>query len=431
MTTNNAAKRRRKGEGSVSRKHHASHGCPDLDAEGNRPDHTCTAPYRARVWVHTTTGGRARKEVYGRTEAEVLKKVKALNVAEAKGEVTRASGMTVEQWLTQWFEEAKAPRDGKPGLKLNTQVSYEGVMRRYLIPHLGHRQLDRLTPQHLATMYRRLREQGLAEPTIRQGHAILRRSLVVAMRAGLVGRNVADLVEPPKARSVNSKRRTPMPAEDAAKVLRAAGENPRFWVALLTGLRQGECLGLRWADLHLDVPEGEWPYLVVRQAMTVVRGKDAERIGVASGVYFDTPKSQQSTDREVPLIAPVADRLRVARDRAYAKGATPQDLVFTNAKGKPLDPRRDHDRWLALLGAAGVEEHYSLHQARNTTAGLLELARVPDRVVAAILGHSQVSMTHHYQAGNRASLGQAAEALSGLVLALEPSEDPGDAQIGA
>lgn len=419
------APRRRKGEGSVSRNHADRYGCP-ASVDGERPDHKCAAPYRARVWVHTSGGDRVRKTVYGTTEREVLGKVKVLNVAEAKGEVVRASGVTVADWLAQWFDAAKAPRDGKPGLKINTQVGYEKVIRLYLVPHVGRLALDRLQPKHVDAMYQKLRQQGLAEPTIRQAHAVLRRALVVAVRQGLVGRNVADLVEPPKARSAKPKESTgPMLLDDALRALRAAGPNPRYWLALLAGLRQGEALALRWADLYLEVPEGEWPHLVVRQAVTVLRSSAAAALGLEPGIHYDSPKSRESTDRMVPLVAPLPEYLRAARDKAYAAGAQPTDLVFTNTKGNPMDSRRDHNGWLALLDLAGVGQHYSLHQARNTTAGLLELAGVPDRVVAAILGHSQVSMTHHYQRGNVAALGQAAEALTGFLrdtLALGASE---------
>jgi integrase len=383
--------------------HGARYGC----TEG---DHECTAPFRARVWVHTSTGERVRKVVYGTTQGEVLRKVKALNVAEAKGQVVRASGLTVEQWLAAWYEEAK------PGLKVNTRKGYETYMRNYLVPHVGRHQLDRLTPDHVARMYRDLAAKGLSAATVRGVHAILRRSLKVAVRRGKVARNVCEMVDPPSIAHIKPK--GGLPLDDAWAVLRTAGDDPRFWLALLTGMRQGEALGLRWCDLYLDVPEGEWPFLVVRQALSWVRGE-----GGTTGPVFDTPKSAASTDREVPLVPALADRLRKHRDKAMAAGAKDADLVFANQAGRPQDPRRDHDRWLRLVKRAGVEGHYTLHQARNTTAGLLELAGVPDRVVAEILGHSQVSMTHHYQRGNAAPRLAAMQALSGYVAAaLEAGE---------
>lgn len=407
-----SAPRRRKGEGSVARYHREQEGCPPVDpATGERPDHTCKARYRARVWVTTSTGQRVRKEVYGLTEAEVLRKVKDLNVAEAKGQVVRGNGLTVEQWLAAWYEEVK------PDLKVNTRKGYEVYMRNYLVPHVGRHRLDRLTPDHVARMYRNLAAKGLSAATVRGCHAILRRSLKIAVRRGKVARNVCEMVDPPSIAHIKPK--GGLPLDDAWAVLRAADRDPRFWLALLTGMRQGECLGLRWCDLYLDVPEGEWPFLVVRQALSWVRGPEG------TGPVFDTPKSAASTDREVPLVPALADRLRAHRDKAMAAGAKDTDLVFPNQAGRPQDPRRDHERWLRLVKRAGVKGHYTLHQARNTTAGLLELAGVPDRVVAEILGHSQVTMTHHYQRGNAAPRLAAMQALNGYVqAALEAGEGP-------
>lgn len=406
MTTE--AVRRRKGEGSVARFHRTSSGCPEKGPDGERPDHKCRAPYRAQVWVRATNGKRVRKAVYGTTEKEVLAKVRKLTVAEGTGQVV-ADSVTVAQWMStdteapgQWWEEAS--RD----LKVNTRKGYRSKIEQYVIPHLGQVRLDRLTPDRVAKFYQDLRDQGLAEGSVRGVHAVLRRALTVAERRGKLAVNPCTRIDPPK--SGTAKKRRPLTVEEAWKVLRLAGDNPRYWLALLQGLRQGEALALRWTDIHLDQ---DVPFLVVSRALSF--DEDGRPV-------FDTPKSEASTDRVVPLVPHVVARLRLARTLHLEAGGSPEDLVFHNSVGNPMDPRRDYLGWVTLLDVAGVP-HTPLHAARNTTAALLENAGVPDRVVAAILGHSTVQMTHHYQRDNLLAVQEGMKALGSYLDTTRPEDD--------
>lgn len=396
--------RRRKGEGGIDR-HHRPPYCPAA-VEGVTPPHTCTQPYRARVWVTTAGGGRKRVAVYGATEREVLGKVKALNVAEAKGEVI-ASSMTVRDWmrtdaaehgLHNWWTLAQ----GK--FKVSTRTAYGVAINRHILPHLGSRKLTALQPEHVRAMLTAMEASGLASGTQRLAYAVLKSALRKAVYEDKVARNVCDRVEAPSAEPAS---REALTIEEAWTVLRAAGDNPRWWVALLCGLRQGEALALRWRDVVLDTVGGDaMPHLVVRESVTRLPG---------GGLHYDTPKSKASTDRVVPLVPDVADRLRALRE---ATGGDPDALVFTAKRGGPVHSPSDWSAWKALLVKAGVE-HRPLHAARNTAAHLLEDAGVPDRVVAEILGHADVRVTHRYQQGNMPAKVQAMRALDGHLRASE------------
>jgi integrase len=412
--------RRRRGEGSIGR-YHNHPTCPPIGEDGTRPDHTCQGPYRAQVWVVDTKGSRTRKVVYGKTEAEVVRKVTDLNVASATGKVVTGS-VTLAQWLDPKAEEKGLENwwtVAAPGLKLNSRIAYERSIRLYLVPALGKYRLDRLTPEHVEAMYRSMRSLNLSEATILHAHNVLRRSLAVAVRKGKVVRNVADLTDnrPSVADRAPTKALT---VEEGWKVLRLAGDNPRFWLALMTGLRQGEVLGLRWRDVVLDVPDGELPYVVVRE--TVVREP-----GV--GLVTQTPKSDASTDRAVPLVPMVSARLKVHHAAAVSKGwADPEDYVFPSPRNPrtPRDPKNDRSQWAALVSLAGLD-HVTLHSARNTTSQLLENAGVPERVVAEILGHANVWMTRKYQSGNTVAKQQAAQSLARYLSESMPPELEGPA----
>jgi integrase len=395
MTT---AVRRRKGEGSVSRFHAESKGCPPA-VDGVRPDHQCTALWRGStvVWIG---GAKTRKTLYGKTEKEVMRKLKALAVSEATGTLVVKS-VTVAEWLTYWYDNAK------PDLKVNTRKSYESKMKNYLIPILGGYRLDKLQPEHVRAMYAKMRKQGLSESTCRQTHMILKRALKIAVRERKAAFNVADMIDPP---TTKTNQRPFLSTEDAKKVLAAAGDNPRFWLALYTGVRQGEALGIRWGDLYLnatDVNGAPAPYLVIRRSISRDPG-----VGLIEG----TPKSDTSTNRLVPLSTPVAARFVVARAaQQLAGGGQDGDLVFPSPQGGLMDARRDWAQWKALLELAGVPE-VSLHSARNTTAHLLEDAGAPQRIVMEILGHSSLAMTSRYQEGN---LPGKTEAMRGLEAFME------------
>lgn len=384
-TTTRTAPRRRKGEGSVARFHNHPT-CPPVGPDGERPEHKCKGPYRARTWVVAVSGERVRKTVYGATEREVLHKLKGLTVAEGTGKVVASKAPTVGSWFNPDAEELGLTNywsQVSPTWGTETARGYASMIRTWITPELGDVRLDKLTPANVAALYAKMRKAGRSSARIHGVHTLLRPGLQLAVRQGKVAANVADMVPAPVR---DSEARDSMTLGDAKAVLEAAGQDPRWWVALFQGLRQGEALGLHWGDVHLDA---EVPYLFVRLSATRVPGQ---------GMDLKAPKTKSSV-REVPLLPQVVSRLRVVRAKAFLKGATNDSLVFPTNRGTIKDPKVDHTAWKKLLQRAGVEA-VSLHSARNTTASLLEDAGVSDRVVAEILGHANVKMTHHYQSKN-------------------------------
>ncbi|HEX8489362.1 MAG TPA: site-specific integrase [Propionibacteriaceae bacterium] len=377
------AARRGKGEGGITQRHdHAT--CPPR-VDGVRPVHRCQGR-----WVGTLPlpDSDLRKTMYGRTRKEV--KIKLDTARRDRAEhILVTSSPTVETWLRYWLDTICVER----GLKTNTLKSHRSKVEQYLIPHLGRIRLDRLAPEHLRRMYAQMREQGLAEATLRQAHAVLRRALEVAVRERKAARNVAALIDPPK--TIRGQRQ-PLSLADAQKVLH--GADLRWYVALYLGLRQGEALALRWSDVNLD--QG---FLVISRSLVRKPG---------AGLIFDTPKSVAS-HRAVPLPVVVLSRFKVAWAEHLATGGHEDALIF-NHNGAPLDHRADWQAWADQLSSAGVP-HVALHAARNTAASLLEQAGVPDRVVAQILGQTSVKVTHGYQNADLPRLGEAMKALEGLL----------------
>jgi len=285
--------------------------------------------------------------------------------------------LTVGQFLQRWLADVVRPR-----VRATTYEGYERLVRRHLEPSLGRRPLAKLSPADVAACYRALLDQGLAPRTVEYAHAVLHRALRDAERWGLVARNVASLTDPPRPQPRPA---TTLDAAQARQLLAAArGERLEalYVLALTTGLRLGELLALRWADI-------DWAAGALHVQRTVVRTRQ--------GVQFHPPKTARGR-RRVPL-GPLALRaLRAHRKRQHAERLrlgplwAEQDLVFPNAVGRPIERqnlvRRDYRIALAAVGrcrpspARVVVSVAVSRRARFARPGAPPGARQPPRIAS-------------------------------------------------
>ena len=398
------AKRRTKGDGGLYQRHDHPD-CPELVTVGHdddgkpileRPEHRCQGRWVGTidVWVD---GRKRRKYVYGRTQREARLKLDQARREKSDGTLVVAS-MTVEKWLDTWLDDIA-------DLKPQTRRGYRSKIETYIKPALGRYRLTELRPEHIRHMHARMRGDGLAEASVRQAHAILKRALKIAVHEGKLGVSPADRMESP---GTETAKREQLTVDQARQVLAAAGDDARWWLALYYGMRQGEVLGLRWCDVDFD-----------RRALRVVQSLQADDDGA---LIFGPPKSRASR-RVMPMLPLIESRLQL---RWIASGLTDpatESLVFPGASGGPRQPKRDWQEWRALLDRAARPPFaplplVTLHSARNTAASVLEAAGVPARLVAQILGHAQVSTTHGYQDAELARITQALSDAA-AVLALE------------
>ena len=193
----------------------------------------------------TTEGGR-RQHFLGRTRTDVAKKLTGALDAREKGTLVTGPRQTVGQFFTQWLDAVR------PSLRPRTFVGYEQLVRLHVIPQIGALSLARLTPQHLQRLYASRLESGLCSTTVNHIHALIHKALSNAVRWDLVHRNIADLVDPPRNRHFEIVTLSP----DQARAFLAAAAGHRlealYVLAVTTGMRQGELLGLRWRDVDVD-----------------------------------------------------------------------------------------------------------------------------------------------------------------------------------
>lgn len=284
------------------------------------------------------------------------------------------------------------------GLKPSTRKGYADLVKAYIVPDLGDVRLCDLTAGQVAKLYETLRTsgrrrpskkgpKGLSESSVHHVHAALSAALGHAVEAGLL--RVSPIAQlPKKARpKVSSAQATEMrvwSAEEAQRFLLVAADDRLgmvFELALATGLRRGELVALRWADVDLDRSQ-----LAVRRNMVTVGYKAVE----------GTPKAGRA--RTIDLDGGTVTALRSHRRRqlkermAWGSSWIDSGLVFTREDGSALHPQTALWHLRKLSRAAGVPE-VRLHDLRHTHATLGLAAGVPPKVMQERLGHSSVQIT--------------------------------------
>lgn len=339
---------------------------------------------RRRRWVgiytagRDSTGNRIRPKVNARTKTEARRRLRALQREAVDGQPAPNGAVRLGAFLDRWLDEVVPLRVSSP----NTIDNYRWAVNQHIKPALGTRRLRDLTPDDIDAFLRAKREARLGPSSVMRIRAVLVQALRHAERYGYVGRNVAALVDLPRAPQTEGRSLT---VEQARKLLDAA-KNDRLeaaiWCGLLLGLRPGELLGLAWADVDLDNAR-----LTVRRSLKRERG--VLRLGDPK-----TPKSMRTL--EVPPL--IVDALRAHRARQaverLAAGSlwTDNDLVFPTQLGTPTDPSNLRRSIARITKRAGLG-HWHPHELRHSAASILSDAGVPLEKVADVLGHRDVRTT--------------------------------------
>jgi integrase len=204
---------------------------------------------------------------------------------------------------------------------------------------------------------------------------------VIAERQGLIVRNPAKVVSTPK---VSTKEMSILDDNQVRQFMITAQESrfaALYYLAVTTGLRQGELLGLKWHDV-------DWAssHIHVRRQLQRVTGK---------GMEFTEPKTKAGR-RRVELGQEALQRLSEHRRRLDIEASSPEwedhELVFPSVVGTPLDQRRLHYDFKRVLRAAGLPD-IRFHDLRHTAATLMLMNGIPLLVVSRRLGHSKPSVT--------------------------------------
>ncbi len=342
----------------------------NANGDGSRPRKRPDGRWEARYWVETPSG-RKRRSVYGSSRKDCAEKL-AEAISAKEDFVAIPANITVSEFLKQYLEAAREK------LRRRTWEGHEETVRVHLVPSLGHLKLKELTRSHVQSLYTAKRVRGLSPGTVRRIHAVLSAALSAAVRWRLLPYNVCKDADPPRTEPPEIR---PLNQEEArAFMVAAEGERHHalFCLALTTGMRRGEILGLRWGCLDLALRT-----VHVRQTLVAGRGSPT----------FESPKSAKSR-RSITLTTRAVDALELHRERQGKAGFSVEDeaLVFTSIRGTPLNTSRLRLAFKAFLVRAGLPD-IRFHDLRHTCATLLLCQGVHPKIVQELLGHTTINIT--------------------------------------
>lgn len=329
-------------------------------------------------WAATVSlGDGRRKSYYGRTRQDVSQKLAKARYEVQQGLPVVPEKETVGAYLHRWIEEI-----AKPTIRTATYEGYERMIRLHVRPAIGKIRLARLSPDHLSRMYAGLLSKGLSPKSVRLIHAMLHRALRQALRLRLVAVNVSESVDPPRLEHREFRALSPEEVKRLISAAKGDRNEALFILALTTGMRQGEILGLRWADVDLD-----GAVLAVRQQVYRIRGKWT----------FTEPKTAKGrrTITLPPMTVEALRRHRVVQseERLKASDWDDRDLVFPNKHGRPMEKQNLMRRSLRPLLERADLPRIRFHDLRHSAATLLLALGEHPKVVQERLGHSTIMVT--------------------------------------
>ena len=301
------------------------------------------------------------------------------------GYFVRPRKLTMADYFEQWLQGYAATN-----VRARTLERYQGIIRNHLIPSLGKIQLTQLQPSHIQACYAKSlsgRLDGkpgtITAKTVLQHHRVLKQALSHAVKWGLMSRNPAKATDPPKP--VNKEMRA-LSYTEVSKLLEAAQGTEYHTVvhlAVFTGLRRSELLGLRWQDINLT-----------KRSLSIVRTLQQLK---GSKFVFLEPKTRGSR-RTIELTPMSALVLRSHREQQEAIKAefgiqlAESDLVFSKPDGSPLKPDTITRSFLRIARSVGLQG-VRFHDLRHTHATIMLQQDVHPKIVQDRLGHSTIAIT--------------------------------------
>lgn len=335
-----------------------------------RPDGMWTGGISIGYDAH---GKRKRRYVYARTQRECRRKLEEARTQHAQG-IAADHSTTVKEFLSQWLAEKETQ------VRPRTHEIYTGLVDKHIAPHIGRHKLDKLKPLHIQRMVTALSKTPGAA-TANKARRTLHGAMKQAVRWQLIPRNPVEAVDPVKETPHESKLWTFKQTATFLDAARGHRLYAAFYLALSTGLRRGELLGLYWSDLQ----DGQ---LRVQRNLTK---------GDKKGPVWTAPKTQQGT-RIVSVPTDALDvleehRRRQAGERELLGNAWVRpDLMFANDHGDVITPVAFQHHWTRLQKAASVP-HMRLHDLRHLHVSLLVRKGLDPRTIADRIGHTDAAFT--------------------------------------
>lgn len=287
--------------------------------------------------------------------------------------------ITLSEFMDEWLVSTE------PAVRFNTFKQYKQVSSQHITPILGTKRLRDIKPEHIQRLYNLKIRNGSSPRTVQLIHSVIHRALVHAVKLGLIPRNPDDATTPPRPK----RKAMQFFDENQVQQLLITGQatedrfSALYHLAIASGMRQGELLGLKWGDI-------DWEAGVVQVQRQITRKK-------GGGFTFTSPKTESGTRRidlgsTTLLVLKEHQQTQFKEMMAAGERWQDHDLVFPSTIGTPQD--RDHlrRRYKRFLKKAGLPV-IRFHDLRHTAAALMLNNNIPVIVVSRRLGHAQPSIT--------------------------------------
>ncbi len=330
-----------------------------------------------RKWVGEVSLDGKRLTKYAKTQRECREWVKDTLTKIEKGLTFQGTQVTLANFIATWLNSKELSR------RARTVVQYRQICSQHILPDLGRMRLQEIQPAHLNHLYLMKREEGRGARTVQLIHIVLHCVLQQAMKEGILGRNPADAVERPK---VEQTERHILTQEQAQRLV-IASQGSRFgmlfYLALMTGMREGELLGLKWSDL-------DWKRGVFEVQRQLQRS--------SGHGYALVPPKTKAGRRQIKVGQETLDRLATHRSQldlqrfAMRDRWVENDLIFPNTLGKPMSANSLFVEFKNMLKNNGLP-NIRFHDLRHTSISFLLDSGTPVNTVQRRAGHSKASMT--------------------------------------
>jgi len=343
-----------------------------------------------------TIQGIKRKSVYGATRVEVRDKLADILKEINKGNIIDDTRISLQDWIIVWIDDYKAL-----SLKRSSVDNY----RRYYEYHIkdtkiGKTPLKKITSTQIQRFindkYKHGRVDGtggLSSSSVKHIFNVIYGAMEQALKNNMVTQNPCHAVVLPKKEKREILFFNPTEANKFLDTIKQSKYYPLYSLELVTGLRLGEIIALRWENVDFDKST-----ISIKQTAAIVRKKDQSNSGVIhSEVILQTPKTKRST-RTLYIEEPIVNMLRKLRKEQLQRVMECGDqynnsgFVFTNDYGNMVHPRSVQDHFKRAIKKAGLPNLH-FHCLRHTAASIMLYNGVDIKTVQEILGHEDIQTT--------------------------------------